>query len=233
MRKWREQGVNKDSPALSPQRNRGQHVCCNSVYLCFCFCLSAVMIFCPLAHIESLPFHLFLCCCFSFSLIVGQKVTFYLQPHNIIIWSWHRGFLCNWFCVFVRPLCAFLVCACVFRAGTIKFRKPSWPPIPNEPNVSFLSAWGDSIQKPQDWHQEQKLVFFGYSWHDNVPWSLEHPHGCSNTLSSTIFSSSVTTWGYIDLTLQIKGGDKSPLLFVARGDSRKCSALSNLTAGVM
>lgn len=92
---------------------------------------------------------------------------------------------------------------------------------------------GDTIQKPPDWQRELKLVFFGSICHDNVPGSPENPHGFSHIVHSTIFSSSVTRRLCIDVTLQIKGGDKSPRLFVAGGDSGKCSALSNLTGGVM
>lgn len=116
----------------------------------------------------------------------------------------------------------------------VKTRKPKWPS-----NLKPTKMWisskplGDTLQTCQDWHRKMKLVFFGFSCHGNVPWSQENPHGVSHALGSTIFSSSVTRRLYIDMTLQIKGGDKSPHLLLAGGDNDKRSELSNLTAGAV
>lgn len=169
----------------------------------------------------------------SFPLIISQKVTFYLQPHNIIIWTWHRSLMCAllnlcFFCI--APVCFSNVCT---ELAELNSRNPDGLQSQMNQMWIFSQPSGDIVQKLQHWHSELKLVSFGSSWHDNVPWSLENPHGFSYTVASAIFSSSVTKKGYIDLTLQIKRGDKSPLLFMAGGDRGKCSALSNLTAGVM
>lgn len=104
-----------------------------------------------------------------------------------------------------------------------------------KPTKMWISSkpLGDTLQTCQDWHRKLKLVFFGFSCHGNVPWSQENPHGVSHALGSTIFSSSVTRRLYIDMTLQIKGGDKSPHLLLAGGDNDKRSELSNLTAGAV
>lgn len=181
-------------------------------------------------------------CSVSFHLIISQKVTLYLQPHNIIIWAWHASLawalnLCS--ISEFRPLLyhpgvfsPMSVSVCVFtKLADINSGNPDV--LQSQVDQMWISSQpsGDTIQEPQDWHRELKLVFFGPSCHDSVPWSLENPHGFSHTVSSTMFSSSVTRRLYIDVTLQIKGGDKSSFLFGAGGDSSKCSVLSNLTAG--
>lgn len=61
------------------------------------------------------------------------------------------------------------------------------------------------------------------------PWKI--PMG--SPILSAPPSFPVQSLGGCTSTLQIKGGDKSPLLFMARGDNGNCSALSNLTGRVM
>lgn len=175
-------------------------------------------------------------------LIISQKVTLYLQPQNTIIWSWHTN------CVRAPKLhhvsnlgliCMAIVCFPAFLIYTHRDHRSENQETQMASNLKPTKMWisskplGDTLQTCQDWHRKLKLVFFGFSCHGNVPWSQENPHGVSHALGSTIFSSSVTRRPYIDMTLQIKGGDKSPHLLLAGGDDDKRSEWSNLSAGAV
>ena len=152
----------------------------HSVYplLCICMCCEDIL---PLGFngISCSPSFFSVSCSVSFHLIVSQKVTFYLQPHNIIIWTWHRSLVCTFNSCMYRPCVFFDVCGCVRATGRIKLREPRWPPIPIEPNVNFLSAFSrhDSKKALKDWHRELELVFLGSSCHDNVPDPQKIPTG--------------------------------------------------------
>lgn len=97
------------------------------------------MMFCPSAKNCSLPLFSSVSCSASIPLIISQKVTFYLQPDNIIIWTWHRSPVCGFLilCLF----CIRCMCVCECRSCGIQFGEPRWLPVSTEPNVNFLSAF--------------------------------------------------------------------------------------------